>query len=218
MIDLPGDVEATDRIFPTKSLESGGKPGGGALATQPFSAFMKPDTASALAASGKSTMISPFDMMQGTTPLASTPSYDALQTQAKSVQSTLGDINNQLNTPGLKLKASSKYLLKNKLSDANDHMRRANAQIGAETVDKVDSSQFTGPMAKFLHYLANGQVKMESAKQQLQSLKDKGEAISPGDFLLVQVNMNQAQQQLEFASVLLSTAVSDIKQMGQMQL
>ncbi len=49
---------------------------------------------------------------------------------------------------------------------------------------------------------------MQSAQQQLQNLKDKGKSINPGDFLLVQVKMNKAQQEIEFTSVLLSNAVS----------
>jgi hypothetical protein len=42
--------------------------------------------------------------------------------------------------------------------------------------------------------------------------------MSPGDFLLVQLKLNKAQQLLEFSSVLLSNAVSDIKQFMQIQI
>ncbi|MBS0605025.1 MAG: hypothetical protein JSS60_08355 [Verrucomicrobia bacterium] len=219
MVDkaLPGDVEDPGRIFPTKAIEAGEKEGM-AVPTQSFSAFMKPGAATPLATAGKAPMISPFALMQGQAPLATTPSMSTLLAQINTVQSTLGDINNQLNTPNLKLKASTKYLVKSKLADANDNLRTFNAKIGADTPPEPDVSKFSGPLGRFFAYLNDGQAQMESAKQQLQSLKDKGTNISPGDFLLIQVKMNKAQQLLEFTSVLLSNAVSDIKQLMQVQL
>jgi len=217
MVDLPGDIEDPGSIFPTTSIGAGGKEG--MLApTQGFSAFMNAGTASPLAAAGKSPMISPFALMQGTAPLATTPSMDTLMSQVNNAQSTLGDINNQLNTPNLKLKASTKYLVKSKLTDANDNLRTFNAKIGADVPSEPDASKFSGPLGRFFAYLNDGQAQMQSAQQQLQSLKDKGQNISPGDFLLVQVKLNKAQQLLEFTSVLLSNAVSDVKQLMQIQL
>jgi predicted PhzF superfamily epimerase YddE/YHI9 len=219
MVDkfFPGDVESTDRIFPTTPVGAGEK-GESPLATQPFSSFMKQGAVSPMETAGKSSMISPFQMMQGQPPLAQAPSMDTLVAQVNNVQSTMGDINNQLTTPNLKLKASTKYLLKSKLTDANDTLRTFNAKIGANVPEEPPTSSFSGPLGKFFGYLTDGQQQMDSAKQQLQSLKDKGGQLSPGDFLLVQVKLNKAQQLLEFSSVLLSNAVSDFKQLMQVQL
>lgn len=218
MVDkaLPGDIEDPGQIFPTKAIESGGKEGT-SVPTQAFSSFMNQGT-SPLAASGKAPMISPFALMQGPAPLATTPSFGTLLSQVNSAQSTLGDINTQLQTPKLKLKASTKYLVKSKMTEANDHLRTFNAKIGAEIPQEPESSKFSGPLGKFLAYLNDGQAQLDSAKKQLQDLKNKGTNISPGDFLLVQVKINKAQQLLEFTSVLLSNAVSDIKQLMQVQL
>jgi hypothetical protein len=123
-----------------------------------------------------------------------------------------------LNTPNLKLKASTKYVVKNKLTDANMTMRSANQKLGADIPDEPDTAKFQGPLGRFFAYLSDGQAQMESAKQQLQNLKAKGDSISPGDFLLIQVKLNKAQQELEFTSVLLSNAVSDLKMLMQVQL
>jgi len=219
MVDkpLPGDLEDPGRIYETIPVGGGAAEKGGlAVPTQQFSTLMKQGTP--METAGKSSMISPFGLMQGQPPLAQAPTMDTLLTQVKSVQSTMGDINSQLNTPNLKLKASTKYLVKGKLADANDNLRTFNAKINANIPEEPDITSFKGPLGRFFAYLTDGQNQMEAAKQQLQNLKDKGTSISPGDFLLVQIKMNKAQQLLEFTSVLLSNAVSDIKQMMQIQL
>jgi hypothetical protein len=217
MVDLPKDIEDPGRIFATAPIGGEATEAGNlAVPTQQFSTFMKPSTP--MESAGKSSMISPFGLMQGQPLLAQAPTMNTLLAQINNVQSTLGDIHSQMNTPNLKLKASTKYLVKSKLSDANDNLRTFNAKIGADLPEESDVSEFKGPLGRFFAYLTDGQNQMEAAKKQLQDLKDKGTNISPGDFLLIQVKMNKAQQLLEFASVLLSNAVSDIKQMMQIQL
>ncbi|MGC1877751.1 MAG: hypothetical protein WA678_00065 [Rhabdochlamydiaceae bacterium] len=214
---LPGDIEDPGRIFAANPVgEGAAEKGGLSVPTQQFSSFMK--VGSPMENAGKSSMISPFALMQGQPPLAQAPTMDTLLAQVNSAQSTMGDINSQLNTPNLKLKASTKYLVKSKLNDANDNLRTFNAKLGGDVPKEPDISKFTGPLGRFFAYLTDGQNQMESAKQQLQNLKSKGDSISPGDFLLVQVKMNKAQQLLEFTSVLLSNAVGDIKQLMQVQL
>ena len=218
MVDkpLPGDIEDPGRVFEAPRIGEGAGERGVTVPTQQFSTFMKAGTP--METAGKSSMISPFGLMQGQPPLAQAPTMETLLAQVNNVQSTMGDINSQLNTPGLKLKASTKYLVKNKLTDANDNLRTFNSKIDASIPEEPDISEFKGPLGRFFAYLTDGQNQMEAAKQQLQSLKDKGTSIAPGDFLLIQVKLNKAQQLLEFTSVLLSNAVSDIKQMMQIQL
>ncbi len=215
--NFPSDIAAAQQIFATTPV--GAEAGeGGAVPTQSFASFMKGGGATPMEASGKTAMISPFDMMHGQPPLAQAPTLDTLMAQVNSAQSTMGDISSQLNTPNLKLKPSQKYLVKNKLSDAAAHLRSANAKMGADLPEEPKTSKFSGPLGKFFAYLSDGQNQLESAKNQLQSLKDKGDQITPGDFLLVQVKLNKASQELEYTSVLLSNAVSDLKMMMQVQL
>ena len=213
---FPSDISATERILATPPI--GKETGGVSVPTQAFSSFMKPGTASPMEAAGKASTISPFDLMQGQTRPTQTPTLDTLVKQANSVQSTMGDITSQLNTPGLTLKSSQKYLLKNKLADASTHLRSANAKMGAEVPEAPNATQFNGPLGRFFAYLNDGQAQMESAKNQLQSIKEKGDQLSPGDFLLVQLKLNKAAQELQYVSVLLSNAVADVKQLMQVQL
>ncbi len=211
---LPKDVADVDRIVSTAPISANEEkvPTG-----QPFSSFMQETKGTA--STGKTPMVSPFDLPAHGTPMAtSAPTLGTLMNQVNSAQSTLADLSTNMNTPGLKLKASQKYLLKNKMSDANSSFRVANAKLGAEIPDEPDASKFQGPMAKFLALLTDGQGQMEAAQKQLENLKDKGATLQPADFLLIQVKMNKAQQELEYSSVLLSNAVGAIKQLMQVQL
>jgi len=179
-----------------------------------FQSFMQePSSAGAPPAAGAP---SPFDLPQHQTFLPSNPTMDTLLSQAATAQTTLGDINSQLNTPNLKLKQSTKYLLKNKLSDANAHMSTAGAKLGLEP--QQSSTALTGAFGKFIGLVTDGQNQMRAAQQQLQSLKDKGDQLRPGDMMLIQVKLSLAQQELEYASVILSKGVEDIKTLFSVQL
>lgn len=141
-------------------------------------------------------------------------------TQVKHAHSTLGDISNQLNTPKLKLRSSDKYLLKNKLNNTTANLRAVNAKLGTneEKQEEALPAKFQGPLGRFMNLLADGQQQLVSAQKQLQSLKSKGSSLAPADFLLIQVKLNKAQQELDFTSVLLSNAVSGFKTLMQVQL
>lgn len=219
MVDkaLPSDIEDPGKIFASEPIGASGKESL-AVPTQSFSSFMQKGATSPMENAGKSSMISPFGLMQGQVPVAAAPNMETLRAQMNGVSSTLGDINSQLNTPNLKLKASAKYLVKNKLADATEHLKAFNAKIGGAPVEEKDPTQFKGPLGRFFAYVQSGSAQMEEAKMQLQSLKDKGQNINAGDFLLIQTKLAKAQQLLEFTSVLLSNAVSDIKQLMQVQL
>ena len=214
---LPSDVGSTEKIFPTKPIA----PGEEKLpnAAQPFSSFMQEGKSSPMAEAGKSPTISPFDLARGQpTALAQTPNMNTVMAQVNSLHSTMSDLKTQMSTPNLKLKSSQKYLLKNKLTDANTSLRAANSKLGTEIPAEPEAKSFSGPLGKFLSYLSDGQNQMMAAQQQLQSLKDKGQEMNPGDFLMVQIKLNKAQQELDFSSVLLSNAVSDLKMLMQVQL
>jgi hypothetical protein len=211
---LPGDAGDVDRIVSTKPIT----PGEEKVPAQPFASFMQEGKGMPTEVSGKTTMVSPFDLAQGKPLATSAPTLDTLMNQVKNAQSTLGDLSTNVNTPGLKLKPSQKYLLKNKATDANANFRIANAKLGAEIPQEPSASEFKGPLAKFLALFTDGQNQMQSAQKQLEGLKDKGTSMQPADFLMIQIKMNKAQQELEYSSVLLSNAVSSLKQLMQVQL
>ncbi|MBI3237185.1 MAG: hypothetical protein HYZ48_05765 [Chlamydiales bacterium] len=214
--NLPPDISSAIQIGATPAISEGEEkiP----IGSQSFASFMQADKKSPLATSGKTPLISPFELAQGQTPLAQSPTIDSLLAQIKSAQGTSEDIQNNLSYPNLKLKSSHKYLLKNKLVDANTHLRSANMKLGAQLPETTEPTKFGGPLGKFLSFLSDGQAQLGAAQQQLQDLKNKGENISPGDFLLIQVKISKASQELEYTSVLLSNAVQDFKTMMQVQL
>lgn len=191
-------------------------------ATRSFQSYMQSNESNPLLTSaGKSIQVSPFDLAQGQV-LAAGPTYQTIQEQAKMAQAALSDVSTQLNTPNLKLRQSSKYILKNKLASANSFIRSASSKLGASESpagqEEYKTPAGAGPLQRFLSLVTDGQNQLEAAQQQLQSLQNKGEALSPGDMLLVQIKLNKAQQEIEYSSLLLSKAVDDMKMMMNIQL
>ncbi len=211
--DLPG----SQRIVGTSPIGEDRKL---AVPTQqPFSSYMEETKNATLGGSTKTPLASPFDIAAGQTTLPATPTIETLSSQVVNAQSTLGDVNTYLSNPNLKLKQSSKYLLKNKLGDANTHIRTAATRMGVEEKEqKEEISPGAGPITRFVSYVTNGQNMLESAKHKLNQMKELGQNLKPADFLLIQVQLNLAQQSLEYSSVVLSKAMDDIKMVLNIQL
>ena len=67
---------------------------------------------------------SPMELASKST-ISTTPTFQSLTAQARNAQDTLGEVQKNLNTQNLKLKASQKDLLNTKLKNANDHLKAA---------------------------------------------------------------------------------------------
>ena len=213
---IPDDINPPDKIGAIMPIGEEGKDL--ASTTQSFSSYMK---APPVAEQGgtKAQMISPFDLAQGGAKAGMpAPNLGTIMSQVNLAQSTMTDLQSQMNYPNLKLKPSQKYIIKNKLTDANSNLRMANAKLGIPSSDAPTSSKASGPLGRFLDYVSDGMNQLESAKMQLSTMKEKGHNLSPGDFLMIQIKMNKAQQELDFTSVLLSKAVEDFKMMMNVQL
>ena len=185
---------------------------------QPFSSYMQEAKSSTLGGTTQTPLASPFELAAGQTILPAAPTMNTLTTQVVNAQSTLGDINTYLTNKDLKLKQSSKYLLKNKLQDANTHIHTASTRLGAPVEEEEEITPREGPISRFIGYVTHGQNMLESAKQRLANMKERGEDLKPADFLLIQVQLNLAQQSLEYSSVVLSKAMDDIKMIMNIQL
>ncbi len=214
--ELDVDISSTDRITAMPAIAEGEEKS--AVSSQSFASFMQGEKASPMATAGKTPLISPFELAQGQIPLAQAPTIDSLLGQVNSAQGAINDMQNNLNYPNLKLKTSNKYLMKNKLVDANTNLRAANNKMGANVPAEPETTKFSGPLSRFLSLLGDGQAQLQAAQQQLQDLKKRGTNITPGDFLLIQVKISKATQELEYTSVLLSNAVQDFKTLMQIQL
>lgn len=184
---------------------------------RPFKPYMEGGKPNPLLDSGKSPQVSPFDLAHGKVP-APGPNFNTIQEQAKMAHSTLGDVANQLKTPKLKLKQSTKYLLKNKLNSAKGHIKSASEKLGAPAVEDEETPKGAGPLQKFLGLVTDGQNQLEAAKQKLTDLSAKGEDLKPAEMLVIQIKLNKAQQELEYSSLLLGKAVDDLKMMMNIQL
>lgn len=200
----------------TKPLTQGEKQAGEEN-VRPFAPYMqgKGET-NPLATAGKTPQVSPFDLAQGKVP-APGPTLDTMQAQAKVAHASMGDITNQLNTPKLKLKQSTKYLLKNKLTAAKGNILSASNKLGAPTVED-EQPKGTGALATFLNLVTSGQRQLQATQDQMTKIAAQGKSMNPADMLLVQVKLNKAQQQLEYSSMLLGKSVDDLKQMMNIQL
>jgi hypothetical protein len=146
-----------------------------------------------------------------------TPTFQSIQAQTKTAQDTLGDVAQKLNDPNLKLKRSQSLLVRQKLTDAQSHIRAAGAKLG------VDAPPFKMPagasgIGKFLAWVNDGQDQMLAAQKKLSQLGANGQEINPADMLSIQVKMGLAQQEIEYTSTLLSKVIDTIKQTINIQL
>jgi hypothetical protein len=210
----PEDVTRPIAPSPLGEGEGGRLP---AETARSFQSYMKTSEPSPLLSTGKPIQVSPFELAQGQV-LAAGPTFNTIQAQAKAAQSSLGDVATQLNTPNLKLRQSSKYILKNKLASANGLIRSASAKLGAPEQAQSESPAGAGPLQRFLSLVTDGQNQLQAAQDQLAMLQEKGTELTPGDMLLVQIKLNKAQQEIEYSSLLLSKAVDDMKMMMNIQL
>jgi hypothetical protein len=133
------------------------------------------------------------------------------------MQDSMGNLNNQLNTTNLRLTRSQQHLLRNKLSDASTYLRAANGKLGIDA-PPMPVPNGSGPINKFLNYVADGENQLNAAKQQISDLSKNGAQLRPADMLLIQIKLNQAQQEIEYSSTLLGKVISSFTQVLNTQL
>lgn len=214
MVDnsLPDDLASPQKIDPTKSRQPGEEKPQQAPA-KPFSSYMGEKTEGPTSAQP-----SPMDIAKGQVGPTSQPTMESVHAQMKSASSTLGDINTQLQTPNLKLKRSQNYLLRNKLSDANQNIRTAASKVGVDVGKPPQTSGHQNPIARYLNMVGDSQKQLSAAQNKVNELSQKGDSVNPAELLTVQIKVNKATQELEYASVLLSNAVSSLKMMFNVQI
>lgn len=216
MADQSENITGPGSIDPSKSVQPGeegqSKPG------QSFQSYMEgqgpqgPGT--------KTEGPTPFDLaaqgkqLQG----ATTPTHETVMSQMNSASSVLGDLQNQLSNKDLKLRQSQKYLLRNKLSSANQNIRTAAKKTGVDADPPLPQTSKQSPLSKFLGLITDSQSQLQGAQSKIQEMNTNGQSMNPGEILLIQTKLSKAQQELEYSSVLLSTATSDIKTLFNIQL
>jgi len=207
-------VPPISRAGPPKPVQPGeeNKP----AASRPFESYMK--TGEPPTTSKQAEEKSPFDLAgQGRGDVAE-PTHEALIDQMSSVSSMLGDLQNKLNNKNLNLRQSQKYLLRKKLTNANELIRGAAGKAGVDPGSAPTQFYRQNPMHKFMGLLTDSQKQLAQAQESMKHLGVPGQVISPGELLLMQTKLTKAQQELEYSSVLLSTAVSGFKTLFNIQI
>ncbi|MCI5052815.1 MAG: hypothetical protein MRY21_06755 [Simkaniaceae bacterium] len=218
MADLPqGPVPSPDRIDPNKPVEGSDQmhPGNdfGELMNKPSGQPMPGEQASQAAQKP-----SPAELTQQQPMQTGTPTQESLNSQIKASSATLGDLQTKMNTPNLRLKSSQRYLLRQKLGDANSQIRSAASQAGVQLPAPPKNISRQNPVARFLSMISDSQEQLNQTSKSINDLADSGKPINPAKMLMMQVRLGKAQQQLEYSSIILSKAVDDIKLMFNVQL
>lgn len=207
---IPPD-KSPDRISPDKPIEPVEKP----LTQQTptgFESHMKGGPAPQPGVGGPT----PMEVAKGAG-FGGTPTFQSIQAQAKTAQDSLGAVAEKLNDKNLKLKRSQALLVRQKLTDAQTHIRAAGAKLGVEAPPFKSPAGASG-ITKFLGWVNDGQEQLLAAQQQLSQLGASGKEINPADMLTIQVKMGLAQQEIEYTSTLLSKVIDAVKQTINIQL
>ncbi len=209
-------VDRPDRLDPIKKIGEDKQAGGPTPQPGSFESAME-KAAKQPSPAAKPGGVSPMELAQNPTPLTQGPTFDGLLSQTKSVQGMLGDINTNLQTKNLKLKQSDRASLRSKLTNANSYLKAANTKMGAEVAEEPPATG-GGILGKFLGLVTQGQSNVAAAQKQLLDMKNKGASLNPADFLAIQIKLAHAQQEIEYASMMLANTVSGLKTLFNIQL
>ena len=213
---MASSPERPDRISTEQPLIQG-RPGAPPAPTGDFESLLQNSESASKGLTAPPPGLSPAEIPQTPALQKTPPSIDSLLGQVSMAQDSLGNLNNQLNKKDLRLTNSQKTLLRSKLSNGSTHLRAVSETLGLDTTQAPPQTG-QGPMAKFLGYIGDGENQMKQVQVKLQEMQASGKPLNPADLLLMQVKMGQAQQELEYSSLLLSKAVAAITQLLNTQL
>lgn len=196
--------DKSDQIFSSQPIKAGSTPQAPGTGFQGYSPGAAKPFSSAQAPTGAA------GIQPSLAPQYAGPSFDTLISQVSTSQDSLVNVRNQLNTKNLQFKRSQQHLLRNKLSDASTYLRAANSRLGAET-PPMPSQTGARPIERFLNYVSDGENQLASARQTIVDMQGKGDQMRPSDFLLIQIKLSQAQQEIEYSSMLLGKVIDSIK-------
>lgn len=210
MAELPEGVKGPSQVEPTKKIE--GNEGLLKPSAQPFSSYMKDNTT----LSPATPQISPFDLLQEGKVKPGEISSDSVLKQINSTSNALGVMQNQLQTKNLELKPSQSYLLRNKLTDANEKIRSATKTAGVSEGATVPMKR--NPIERFLALLSDGQNRLNEAQSNLTQMGNDGKELDFPELMRIQIQLSKAQREVEFASIMLSKFLSNIQMLFNVQI
>lgn len=207
----PPNIPEYGAIEPTKGFEKEGKttiPDKGAF-EEHMQAPLEQE-----ASIGKE--LSPVELGQMSQTI-SAPTPETLLRQVGDHENLLKETKEKLQTKNLKFKNSQEKLLNSKFQEATENLKSAAKYSNAKIVEDT-TPQKKGPVSKFINYLADGENQLYEVKKRLEHLQSKQIQLKPSELMLIQVNIAQAQQSIEFSSILISKVTDAIKQMLSIQL
>lgn len=169
----------------------------------------------------KASNSSPFDLaasQSGATALTGPITDESIANQMNSTSSVLGDLQNQLNDKKLTLRPSQKYLLRNKLTNANKLIRNAANKTGVDTGSPPTQLSRKNPLNRLLYLVTDSQHQLALAQKNIHDTFAKKGSLSPTDYLRMQMSLAKAQQELEYSSVFLSVTTSSFKTLFNIQI
>lgn len=194
--------DKTDPLFGAGSITPSPNAPGAGKSPAGFDAFMKEGPKGPAGATPTATATS--------IPLPTAPPTAAsILAQTTTLQQGMTTVQGQISDPNLSLKRSQAHLVRGKLSDATSSIRAAGTRLGVETPPTTPTG--SGPVARFLNYLSDGQNQLAAVQTQLQTLSKSPTGMNPADLLYIQLKMNQAQQEIEYSSTLLGKVMDSLK-------
>ena len=144
-------------------------------------------------------------------------SFDSLLAQASQTKDSLGTVEQQLNDKNLKLKRSQNHLVRQKLGDANSYIRTAGSKLGLNPSEGKMPPGLSG-VSRFIAMVNDGQDQLAQVQELLKKMAARGESLTPGEMMSVQVKMGLAQQEISYTSTLLGKVIQSITQLMNTQL
>jgi hypothetical protein len=161
---------------------------------------------------------SPLELEKGSLPPGTVPSMDNLLNQISVAQNYQLELQKQMQYPYLKFNPSEEKLLSDKLREGNNSLANLSNKLGLPVKEMPTPPVDANPIYKLTGALNYGQTQLAEAKMRLQSVISSGQEMKPGELLLMQINISQAQQAFEYSSMFLSKIIDAINKFMNMQI
>lgn len=207
-----------DPISAGKAPEFSNQPTSSGNTASGFESYMQGGAGKSSSAPGQSAGPTPMELTGGAGAVSSSGvSYNSILAQSNQMQDSLGVVKDQLNNKNLKLKRSQNHLVKQKLGDANSHIRAAGSKLGLEMAEgKIPPG--VSALGRFIAMVNDGQDQLVQVQQQLQKMSASGVNINPADMLSVEVKIGLANQEIQYTSSLLGKVIQSFTQLLNTQL
>jgi len=208
----PPDIPEFGKVEPTKGFE---KEGQTPAERKEFESYMKEKP------TFEETMgtekLSPMQLAQSFK-LPSAPTPETILRQIGDATNISREAREKLQTPNLQFKDSYSRLLNTKLQESKENIKKASKNANVNLLKETTIPENADPATKFISFLSDGENQLFEVKKHLEELQASHKQLKPAELMLIQVNIAQAQQCIEFSSVLISKVVDALKQMMNIQL